>query len=525
MIDPGVVTVLPAYAKLGRIEEPILIGKDILELLTGAMYTDPLCVYREYIQNSCDAIDEARQIRLYKKSVPPIVDISINLTDRSVKIRDTGIGVPYRNFVRTLTAIGGSKKRGAKLRGFRGVGRLAGLGYCQELIFRSRSAEDSKVSELVWSGRRLKELIHSTDQSISLTDAIREVAEVRTLETSGYPERFFEVELRKVTRVKNDVLLNEEEVRAYLSQVAPVSFHPEFKFLEPIESLLCAHGAGQTYAIFLNDGRGQIYRPFQNTLPISDRVSDRFSDLRSITLSGFDGGIGAVGWILDHSYLGAIPRRTMISGLRFRAGNLQVGSSDQLAPYFPEPRFNSWCVGELHILDSKIIPNGRRDDFEASQHYQHLLGQVAPILKELAKTCRDRSATRNKMKKASVSLANARVALSLLKKSGWPAYLAKFVQQRVEMALQEAEKLSGIASLPAGDRKSLIKNAKELQGNFKRALNRSSHQVLFKGLNRVKREAYEEILSFIYHLSENITEAHRLAGKIVRALATNKKKQ
>ena len=30
---------------------------------------------------------------------------------------------------------------------------------------------------------------------------------------------------------------------------------------------------------------------------------------------------------------------------------------------FTEERFNRWCVGELHILDSRIVPNARLDYF------------------------------------------------------------------------------------------------------------------------------------------------------------------
>ena len=40
-------------------EEDIVVGKDILELLGSAMYADPMNVYREYIQNAVDAVDEA----------------------------------------------------------------------------------------------------------------------------------------------------------------------------------------------------------------------------------------------------------------------------------------------------------------------------------------------------------------------------------------------------------------------------------------------------------------------------------
>src|SRR5207302_5043933 len=65
----------------------------------------------------------------------------------SIRIRDNGTGVPWSRFTRQLTAVGASGKRGSKARGFRGVGRLAGLGYCQEVIFRSRTSGEAPISE------------------------------------------------------------------------------------------------------------------------------------------------------------------------------------------------------------------------------------------------------------------------------------------------------------------------------------------------------------------------------------------
>src|SRR5262245_20913577 len=120
------------------LEAPPVVGKDILELLTSAMYIDPLCIYREYIQNAADAIDEADAAGLFRTKTAPRIDIHLDLPSRCIKIRDNGIGVSAKVFARRLTALGASKKRWGKARGFRGVGRLAGLAYCQQLIFRSK---------------------------------------------------------------------------------------------------------------------------------------------------------------------------------------------------------------------------------------------------------------------------------------------------------------------------------------------------------------------------------------------------
>src|SRR5579859_687339 len=121
-------------AKLPQWKKPtheIFIGKDVLELLSTSMYVDPLTVYREYIQNAADAIEQA----IEQGSDAGSVEITIDPTGRSVRIRDDGTGIRGSEFASRLTSIGASEKRGGQARGFRGVGRLAGLGYARELIF------------------------------------------------------------------------------------------------------------------------------------------------------------------------------------------------------------------------------------------------------------------------------------------------------------------------------------------------------------------------------------------------------
>ena len=63
----------------------------------------------------------------------------------------------------------------------------------------------------------------------------------------------------------------------------------------------------------------------------------------------------AVGWIAHSSYLGAIPKGNRIRGIRARLGNIQVGDERVFDHLFEEERFNRWCVGEVHILDSRIM--------------------------------------------------------------------------------------------------------------------------------------------------------------------------
>src|SRR5216683_1108027 len=90
----------------------IVIGKDILELLSSSMYVDPMTIYREYIQNSADAIDQARSVS------PDVgrIEIFVDPAFRTIRIRDNGIGVPSGDFIRRLMSFGASKKRGTSAR-------------------------------------------------------------------------------------------------------------------------------------------------------------------------------------------------------------------------------------------------------------------------------------------------------------------------------------------------------------------------------------------------------------------------
>src|SRR5437016_595833 len=97
------------------IAESIVIGKDILELLSSSMYVDPMTIYREYVQNAADAIDDARAARLL--SDPGRIEITIDQNERSILIRDDGIGVDHEEFTTRMTAFGASAKRGTTARG------------------------------------------------------------------------------------------------------------------------------------------------------------------------------------------------------------------------------------------------------------------------------------------------------------------------------------------------------------------------------------------------------------------------
>jgi molecular chaperone HtpG len=374
--------------------DSVRIGKDVIEILTSGMYVSPVTVYREYIQNAADSLDAARSLGLLSKSKRGAVSIAIDHPVRSVTIRDNGAGISARNAIPILLAMGASPKRGTHARGFRGVGRLSGLAYCRELEFRTKAAGEDSIVSLTWDCRALRERLADPAFGGDLRRIVSDVVSVWYEKAEDPTDHFFEVRLKDIARLRNDILLNERVISQYLGQVAPVPFSPEFSFGAEIEKRLAAHSP--RIPIDLTVVGEPVFRPYRDEIifPATSHKL-RIEAIDFVELANVDGDIGALGWIADHEYVRSIPPTLGIRGLRARIGDLQVGESDLFDGSFKESRFNGWSVGEIHISDHRIIPNGRRDNFEVNHHYYNLLVQLGPVAAKITQQCRSASVSRN----------------------------------------------------------------------------------------------------------------------------------
>lgn len=509
------VSVVALRGQPQRVSHDILIGKDVLELVTGAMYVDPLTIYREYIQNAADAIDEARQDGLFRGTAGARVDISFDHAERVARIRDNGAGVPGNDFTKRLTAIGASVKRGTRQRGFRGVGRLAGLGYAQEVVFRSRSVSDSKVHELLWNGRKLRECLRTGGFTGDLAEVVREVTEVSTLSGTGWPPHFFEVELRKVARVRNDLLMNPDEIRGYVAQVSPVPYSPSFRFKSQIEETLRRHEISPGIDIFVDSGITPVYRSFADQLKLSEKLTDQYREIEFFEIPGVEGGTDAIGFLLHHSYYGAVPKNAGVAGLRVRSGNIQVGGPAIFESLFSESRFNSWCVGEVHVLANRIILNGRRDDFEINVHYQNLQGHLAAVASRISKLCRERSILRNRMREAHALYMDASERLQVIRDSHTPTLVRRHYRESILGAIARLEHLRLHSANFSDEERSLIaERMSMLRREIEKAkgIRRGRRLQLFP---QRKQRAFLEFLGLMLDACDAPQEGAALAKKII----------
>jgi len=392
-----VIETAQGLTKDGRLGVELLVGKEICEIVTTGMYSDPLAFYREYIQNAVDALEGSGRLP------EGVIEVSIDVAAGSVAIRDNGPGMDHATAVRALVPIAVSDKRRGIDRGFRGIGRLAALAFADRVTFSTRPSRSEAVTEVVWDGNTLRERLENTRRA---EDVIRGCVEVRNVDENRHPEHFFEVRVAGIHRHAAGRVLNTVTVRDYIGEVCPVPMRTDFPFAKDVEGLLTSEAGPVSVRVVVNGQPEPITRPFGPDIGLSATRRDDFTDFERIAVPalGVDGH-SAIGWVAHSSYQGAIPLRSGIRGLRMRAGNIQVGDDRVCDPLFPETRFNRWCVGEIHVIDPRMVPNARRDYFEAGPHTRNLENHLRAACRRIARRCRDASRRRLKERKLASMLA------------------------------------------------------------------------------------------------------------------------
>ena len=177
------------------------VGSDLLASLSIGLYEYPLTLYRELIQNAADAYDTLES-QTQERSLRR-VDIAIDRQNRSLSVKDYALGLNPTELQQKMLTLGQSTKY--NLRGFRGIGRLAGLGLCKSLCFRSRSKATEPITEITFDAQTFLHLLDQNNSHKEIADILQVITAV-TSPTSeeNEPPRFFECRLYGVRRTEND---------------------------------------------------------------------------------------------------------------------------------------------------------------------------------------------------------------------------------------------------------------------------------------------------------------------------------
>lgn len=386
----------------------IIIGKHTLESLTSGMYSDSYVVFREYIQNSVDSIDEAIRLGLLIPGAEQIV-VRLAPTENQIVITDNGLGIPSTDVEKTLISIGNSKKSSESSRGFRGIGRLAALSYCQRLTFSTSFKGESISTQIVIDASKLSEILADTSQAdVTAIDVLESVYTVTTF-AEREDVHYFTVQMDGVD--VNSKLLSLADVEDYLIQNAPVSYRPDFIWGKEIVRRLKKEGLEiGVYNVSLEYGMKSIpiYKPYKDEFVVDKgkNITDMVQDITILKIPSNNNNLTAIGWLAKTNYMGSIYDKA-VKGIRLRKGNILIGDHQTLNVVFKDARFNGWSIGEIFAIDKLLVPNARRDNFEKNPAYFALFEQLMTIASGVTKDIRAASLKRNTALSSAIEQLNA----------------------------------------------------------------------------------------------------------------------
>ena len=386
----------------------IIIGKHTLESLTSGMYSDSYVVYREYIQNSVDSIDEAIRLGLLTPGAEQIV-VRLAPTENQIVITDNGLGIPSTDVEKALISIGNSKKSSESSRGFRGIGRLAALSYCQRLTFLTSFKGESIATQIVIDASKLSEILADTSQvDVTAIDVLESVYTVTTF-AEREDVHYFTVQMDGVDA--NSKLLSLADVEDYLTQNAPVSYRPDFIWGKEIVRRLKKEGLEiGVYNVSLEYGTKStpIYKPYKDEFVVDKgkNITDMVQDITILKIPSNSNNLTAIGWLAKTNYMGSIYDKA-VKGIRLRKGNILIGDHQTLNVVFKDARFNGWSIGEIFAIDKLLVPNARRDTFEKNPAYFALFEQLMTIASGVTKDIRAASLKRNTALSSAIEQLNA----------------------------------------------------------------------------------------------------------------------
>lgn len=426
--------------------EPIF-GKNVIETLSEGMYDNPLFLFREYVQNAADAIDAAVRTGILCEEDGQI-DINIDAEKRLITFEDNGTGIPHNAVNTVLANIGDSQKDRKTDKGFRGIGRLGGLGYCQKVRFETSVQGENTKSVLEWDARNLHEILADKEVKIHAGQLIKRITGTWE-EECQVEDHFFKVSLVNVNTSSDD-LLDVEEVRRYLSMVAPVPFdYAKFPFIQKIEKYINDSHLPLLHEYRLSLNGDEVRKGYETPLALGDGKTIDIIDVECRTVWANDKLVGWY-WYCISKFEGVLSKKCWQRNIRLRKANIQIGEADCLSNHpkrgqtlWREDRGNNYFIGEIHALDEDLTPNSRRDYFNQDQACRRFEVAFMEEFGNLHRLYHDASAIRSAVNDIETAHA-ARKDFDAKEKGGlfYDPKVRNVVLEKVKEAEQKAEKAS-----------------------------------------------------------------------------------
>lgn len=354
-----------------NIDNPV-IGIDLLKMLMLQLYSNPRCIYREYIQNALDSINEAVKLGILSQEKDGRV--SIIITNNDISIEDNGTGIRSDKAVKILTDIANSVKNGVDTAGQFGVGRLSGGGYCEILEFETTYKGEDVSTIVSLDTRKLRKMVEKKETDISAEDAMREICTTHTSPAKA-EEHKFTVRLKNVI-YSREILLDIDEIKNYITEYAPIDYSVPFNSLInscPQTEFVKKHKQIDKIRVSLND-HSDIEKGYGVTIV---GTGDPIERIRYFELPKHP-KYGSLGWgwyAVTEFSVQINEDKDGCAGIRLRKHNISL-DKNILNTCFKESRGNKYFYGEIFITNDNIVPDSGRQGLAAGEEADALITEI-----------------------------------------------------------------------------------------------------------------------------------------------------
>ena len=168
----------------------------------------------------------------------------------------------------------------------------------------------------------------------------------------------------------------------------------------------------------------------------------------------------------------------------------------------------------------RIVPNGRRDQFEQNAHYHNLTNHLAPVARSITRLCRSSSIKRRWIREFELQREAVREKIAMIQQRSLGTKNRAKIALTVEQGLMHLEKIGGMDLFHDESLDELRASIVVLRAQLAKAMKDAVENGSPLGrLSPQKRAMYEHLFALIYECSANRTAAKSLVDRILMKLA------
>ena len=346
------------------------IGGEIISILTKGMYSDPKDALREYVQNSVDARSK---------------NIDIKIRQNNIVVQDDGHGMDYET-MRNAIRLGVSDKNPKNQVGFMGIGIYSAFHICDQLIIYSR-IKDNNPNRITFHFRKMREDLEGQreakfkkelkeEELIALQKLLENNIDLDPLNNEDFAKIGTRVELVGLEPDFFKSLSKFDELADYLEKVLPLPYDPKFKWGKKIEGIIKEEcNKNNLYfeiinlKLQVNEDIKNLFKPYKDDDFEPEALEPHFIELKNGT------DYFGIAWgCLNKDR--AMIKNEKSRGFLVKKQGFTIGKREDLLEFFGRPVFFNRYVGEIVVLNAKLLPNASRSAFGPSplriSYYQSL---------------------------------------------------------------------------------------------------------------------------------------------------------